>query len=517
MFKFMRIDEPEVYNNGLTGVRRRPNGSIVGMTAAETSAAFAPFYNYLKNDILTYRSVKVANNVATQLDLRLGKTVVVSDSPSYPPIIDNLNFKHGTNNQPFLPKQKAGFIVVSDYIVYKSSVMSFPSEEIESSSPSGSYAQRVARDYPGSFSKDGYFWLNQEFGLSSGSMTLVRARYRNEVGSYLPPKPFDLSNLRDHIMPHLNKIESTMVTKTVGEANSRYIDALTALAEFPKTVKSVIDGFQVVLRLIVDVKRKNLTLTKAFEARKEYLASRRDRDLERLGSRPPNSSAAARAFDRHTQRVHDSYSRAVKRSIVEFKDAIANVWLNFRYNIMPNVYLIEDIAKAANALESNYQTSRDFSSSEESLKWEGLDVAFDSTLRCFVKYGFKPSSTKLQKWTKTMSANLLVTAWELVPLSFVIDWFVNIGDALSTLSIPVDVESKVFQFSNKIELNHSGLSANGGEFRVSVSAYHRRSINPYEITCITSDVNLNAYRYMDAIALLWSPIRKALISSKRLD
>lgn len=517
MFKIMRINEPMVYNLGLAGVRRLPDGRVQGMSSDETFAHFQPFYNFLKNDISRYSSTRIPAASATHLDLYLGKTLVMEDSPSYPPFIDHLNIRSGSNNSPFLQKKKDGLIVTSDYIVYKSSVISYPSELIESDSLGSDYAQRVASEYPGSFHADGYFWLNQEFGLASGSMTLVRARYSTVKGSYQPPQSFDLSSLRESVMPFLTSFDSRMVTKTIGEANSRYVDALTALAEFPKTVQSVISGFKLISKLVIDLKQRNLTLSKAFDSRKRFLESRLASDLHRYRSRRPNSGAATRLLERQVQRAHDSYSRALKRSLVEFNDAVASTWLNFRYNIMPNVYLIEDVIKAANALDSVYQTSRDFSSSEETLSWEGHELALDSTLRCFVKYGFKPTETSFEKWSKTMSANILVTAWELVPLSFVIDWFINVGDALSTLSIPVDVEQKVFQFSNKVELTHSGTSLTGGEFRISVSAYNRRNINPYEISCITFGANLNTFRVLDATALLWSPIRKVLISSKRLN
>lgn len=117
---------------------------------------------------------------------------------------------------------------------------------------------------------------------------------------------------------------------------------------------------------------------------------------------------------------------------------VSGKWLEYRYGWSP---LIHSIFDAADTMfqrrhgglrlfkaRSGYRNRQLFSSGDVSvngLLLESVDVS------ARVEYGLLfelDPGTKLQDWT---SLNPLGIAWELVPFSFVADWFVNVSDQLA--------------------------------------------------------------------------------------
>ena len=109
---------------------------------------------------------------------------------------------------------------------------------------------------------------------------------------------------------------------------------------------------------------------------------------------------------------------------------------------------------------------------------------------------------------KTLSTNPFTTAWELLTLSFVVDWFVNFGDVIAgftggysdksgtTASWRFD-DKKVFRLKD----TPSAMAI------VSVNFYTRKVIDPRMEGGLACSPDLNLFRYLDAISLSWNRSR----------
>lgn len=121
--------------------------------------------------------------------------------------------------------------------------------------------------------------------------------------------------------------------------------------------------------------------------------------------------------------------------------------------------------------------------------------------------------------------NPITTAWELIPLSFVVDWFVNVGQSLEAMSFVILSRGR-YEAAVGIDIQRSYTSGikslafvapwYSSIFKRSASgtmAYTRRVPTRVSLTPSIS-VNLNAYKVADLVALLvgrW----KSLLSQRR--
>jgi len=115
---------------------------------------------------------------------------------------------------------------------------------------------------------------------------------------------------------------------------------------------------------------------------------------------------------------------------------LGNEWMNYRYGIMPLVYSLVDITKTVNR---GYDvTTRKAKVIEpeptgvqlpaDSVKYTFTQVKGNSIIRCTVFQHF--DSEAIARFSG-MSFNFFQTGWELIPLSFVFDWFFNFGDYIT--------------------------------------------------------------------------------------
>lgn len=120
---------------------------------------------------------------------------------------------------------------------------------------------------------------------------------------------------------------------------------------------------------------------------------------------------------------------------------IAGLWLTYRYGVMPLLYDIEDSIKAFNAKNGDlivkgrgYQSLSDNHPFDELLWDDGTARAYlRGNLRYECKYrGFALASVDYQK--ARFGFDPLVTAYEIATLSFVLDWFVDVGSYLQAVS-----------------------------------------------------------------------------------
>jgi len=115
-------------------------------------------------------------------------------------------------------------------------------------------------------------------------------------------------------------------------------------------------------------------------------------------------------------------------------------WMEYRYAIMPLLYSFNDVSKLLNEKANRYQSDRsrqrislDYDPGEP-LGNETLDVKSSGEIivRSLTKGRFDMGD--LQKLVSTVGLNPFRTAWELIPLSYVVDWILNVGDAITSLT-----------------------------------------------------------------------------------
>lgn len=139
-----------------------------------------------------------------------------------------------------------------------------------------------------------------------------------------------------------------------------------------------------------------------------------------------------------------------KRELKRFRDGLSleGLWLQYRYEVMP---LISDFQSALETFEKkgvqNF-TRKGKAIAEFPVELSNTDVlvrdwsATDMVVQT-VRGTISVRSTAIGRTLSLRPAawgSVLTTAWELVSLSFVVDWFVDVGSWLSTLAYSGDVD-----------------------------------------------------------------------------
>lgn len=151
-----------------------------------------------------------------------------------------------------------------------------------------------------------------------------------------------------------------------------------------------------------------------------------------------------------------------KRELKRLQDSLSleGLWLTYRYEVLP---LISDFNGALDAFQKKGVENKtrkgkavvdfpvDESRSEELVRdWSATDVVVQS-----VRGSITVRSTAIGRSRTLRPAawgSILTTAWELVSLSFVVDWFIDVGSWLSTIAYSGEVELLAQCASVKTEL-----------------------------------------------------------------
>ena len=169
---------------------------------------------------------------------------------------------------------------------------------------------------------------------------------------------------------------------------------------------------------------------------------------------------------RHPLESFDNLRRSLEKNGQlkpnEVKKHIESKWMEYRYAIMPLYYSVQDQLKLLKGLGNVYKTSRKSKKFSQSVvspvdrSRKGIytytreDVSYKLT--AVGKASYEPGSIDKQLFDQ-IGLNPFQTAWELIPYSFVVDWFANVGDwVLAHTASLVDYSSqRVFCESVKIE------------------------------------------------------------------
>lgn len=323
-------------------------------------------------------------------------------------------------------------------------------------------------------------------------------KVRFDWGSTPAELGFDVNALSNAILngTYGLSIDSGLVTGVLSDANTGLVDILTAMAETPETVASILRGCMTILRAYKDARKGNLRLM-------DKVAKRR-LELARLNAKTNSDWQDIKALERHLQTV-----KSVEQSIKDLISAAADVWLQYRLSIYPTVKTVESLLDVRFHKEKHFFRFRDATEFEWfTPDFEGWDRSGPLTgvARAFIKRGV--GSDDFNDFA--FSQNIAVTAWNLIPLSFVVDRYMSIGSFLSAW-FTKPLSSKIRQGStyswkvdNAVAWNHPS----GAAVSVEVKFYKRQVINPNSFVCIPFPAERSVNQQLDHLALTWSILLK---------
>lgn len=205
---------------------------------------------------------------------------------------------------------------------------------------------------------------------------------------------------------------------------------------------------------------------------------------------------------------------------------ISNTWLEFTYGWRP---LAQDLHGSIEQLRSRVNsavfieaqaTQRDRKDSNGTAGYYNTIIGETVSARCKLKFTYMPTNSGLDQVSRLTSLNPVSIAWELMPYSFVVDWFVDIGgfirDLETSLTSVGPVEGWLVK-TTKVEVTtvrsgigkHATLPNNGVTVSgVLTGKYSSVTYNRARLTAMPIPgrprfkANLGASRLLSAAALL---------------
>lgn len=431
-------------------------------------------------------------------------------------------WKHPSNNSKLWSDAKSDptIIVVSPYEIGKIKMVCTPSKKDEIIAPRKYYAGQAFKEHgvtlvasgpcKGMYHQNGYY-------IDAGR-AYIRCYWDQIERSYLPPSAGKevLAEVKNKVLANFCT-DSGLVTGTVASADTACMDVLTAVAEFPETAKSVLSGFKTVVSAVKDLKKGRVSISKAHAKKKERDMARHNSSMSQLSRKLEKATRPGerKHWERKIKQEKKSIARARQQAAQELVDALASVWMNFRYNIMPVVYTIEDLQELADSYYAMFKTVRDKFANSFQVELEGWTNSHDVGLRhtCVIKRLIDPNV----RFSSLTKANFLSTAYELIPLSFVLDWFINVGDLISALTSPNLSLREGATYSWKCEESLTFHKDNDdSELNINIQIFRREVIDPMSHIGVSLNSTLSLFQKVDALALLWRPIKALLLKSKRI-
>lgn len=262
----------------------------------------------------------------------------------------------------------------------------------------------------------------------------------------------------------------------------------------------------------------------------------------------PEGAEMLRKYKKHWERIDPrklkAYHKLPKklrtytRLAGDVGSSAANAWLLFRYGLTPLVLSMQEILEKYSEKLGLYKTyrGRDQSNLAETMVWPmrfsaktGLTFSiegsrsFEAVSRGWVKCMYT-TNTLLRNAKRLLRIDPIGTAYELLPLSFVVDWFVNVGDFIAANSISfADSEVATKSFQVKLEDTYriradSTLTEGTSTYTLlgdstlltsNFSSYWRKLSDPSARLSLW-DKRLSTFRTLDGIALEWQILRSNL-------
>lgn len=273
-----------------------------------------------------------------------------------------------------------------------------------------------------------------------------------------------------------HRVEKGLATQVLAEANTRGVDIIANLGELPETIAMVKDALQFLVRLKKQVRTTVLNENVKLSLRRELLRIARRHKDSRQNHRANNLSM-----------------------MLEMVDAMAAVWMGTRYGLQPIALTMEQIQEELQAALRIYQTDRGGMRENVSLTFMGNDYPCEQIHRIWQKRRYLIQRHLL---TQMFYIDGPSAAWELLPLSFVTDWFLNVGDVINACGYP-DVELVDRASSSWKNTGSVAYETQTAYVKIDFESYVNRPTRLAEHISLSFDPLLSLKRKIDAAALSW--------------
>lgn len=486
--------------------------------------------------------------------------LVESEDGSLPSVspddISMQGHKSKSINKDFKKRCQDGEIIMSPYSVHSSVVSSLPEDRRVTSPPVklGEDAVPPAigpwKEVPNAWYwnrwKDtklsdavggGYLYNGYPSRLLKGTISTPRMMYTETRGHPRDPdfNPGAFNRQLHSFVGSQQTLDHTLIQEIVGKANAGDVDVLTTLAELPKTLNSVWDGFRLIAKIFRDARKKEFQIWKtvpstskryAKTAHQKWLAvqMRKVPSFEKWRRSNPKgttkqywdyvSRRRAKLVDLETF-IANSNGKYNKRAAREAAEAVASVHLNATYNIKPAIYTIEDTLKAIDNFGEVYRRYGNgpvpkVIQLEDLMPKPHPNAVFSGVAtmeqRCLIKRQYDASGA-FENLKRVASVDILVTGYELIKLwSIIFDWFFTIGPMLRALPWNQVFKQQKSCYNYKTVIDgHWSYMKDGVEhiIRVKYEGFRREIINPHASIGIYWNPEIDSTRAFSALSFLF--------------
>lgn len=319
----------------------------------------------------------------------------------------------------------------------------------------------------------------------------------------------------------------------VKRIRGKQADFLTAIAEMEETIKGLQSQVQRTYAWL-----RNLQEIATARRNPGKTLNRINADLARWAGLPLTDAHRRRLYTgslkNYRKMLKREQTRLVKKereirkiykheSVGDVTDRLSSHWLEAQYGVGPMIYTIVDLLEAIQRQRPPYQRAKvawnpEFELPKESNGWTLESGENRVSARVWGK-GRPRIETLLDDLNRYTKTNPLLTAWELIPLSFVVDWVINIGDALSTLGTEVFLQEAYMQgTTQKLSCTYTKAEP-GGKIVLELEGfkYDRSFINIDERFILQPSWGLTKSNLVSGFSLLWAKVRGKPISKGILN
>lgn len=448
------------------------------------------------------------------------------EEPYRPPLKTHKKFKH-SNGEDWRERSKTKKIIMAPYMVYTITRVHHPiMKSVDRGRSSYEYADLdlmgvVTRKKPPNGANTFPFYR----GLYIvGGLGVQLPIHNVDIDVLYAPEPDFGLMVNDLVDKNLinKRLQSRCVTATLAAANRGTLDALTEMAEMPSTIKELFALLKGIAKSLKSLKTKELKLSHSFSIRRKDIIKNIDEQISDLRAilaapmHPRKRRRLVAVTDRRIARLEKMRTRRLRDLAFELSDAMATVWLSYRYSIMPMVYTADDMLRTLGALYSDYVSEREKESNIKMIApgLSGFTLKSDpsSTHRCLIKTLIIAKSN-LSKLNTLLGANILVTTWELMSKSLIVDWVLNVGDLLATFCLDGNWDDRKSSYSIRSTMQQFEYyyESNGASIVYVVDMYERDIIDPHSHTGLHFQEEwLNPKRMADLAAFALPALKRML-------
>lgn len=441
---------------------------------------------------------------------------------------------HLSNHPGFELRQKLGEIIVSDYThsraraVYSDGVVQTHSKVYRTDTftltacATGSAAWKQLANECGytQWSTSGSAppsWMMVKVAPNlwmSVTVSLVMMEYTYDIGhnpldygfSYAPFRALISANEAYNIEDQI-PIDGAIVTSVVAKANKGDADILTFLSELPMSIATTLAGLAKVGEMSKDLRTLDI---KKSRISRSLLQKWKRKHWETLKKRVPKKRGPDEIFRRY-----EAVATALAGELLD-ATALVNLW--WRYDLRPNLYSLDDHIKHMESMITD-EGRRSYREKVvvpyempvmPGFTWQG-EATTTYRYTCIRHYY---TSDWLSKVKRSLTTDKSVTLWELLWGSFMVDWFLNIGDVLAAMPTrdPLLKCDEGFTVSRNTVISGSYIMDENPTIRatLTIDEYKRAKISPEKYLGFYYRNKMDLWKLFDMACIAWGLSRPKL-------